>query len=236
MKSTLDAPELEAHRELERFLKALANVNRLRLLEELQTPQGYGDLDLPPSRIDEQGDPGRAITRQALRRHVEELMGIGVVIPVSSSRGGAMRFTVDRARLYGIVEQLRKLATVEPEMAVPHGTVDLSAPPRADPAPGPHVVLVRGVHEGRTFPLERGREEWLVGRSRATPICLDYDPYISGTHARILRKDDGFVLADLPGNKNGTYLNWTKLERGGFAPLKSGDILGLGTSLLVFRA
>lgn len=232
----LDPPELESHRELERFLKALANVNRLRLLEALQTPQAYADLELPPSRADDAGDPERAISRQAMRRHIEELMGIGVVLPVSGGRGGAMRFTVDRARLYGIVEQLRQLATVEPEWAVAAGTVNLAAPELQKTAVGPHLVLVRGVQEGRTFPLEQPREEWLLGRNRASALCLDYDPYISSAHARILRRDGGFVLADLPGNKNGTYLNWRRLERGGFAVLRAGDVVGVGTSLLVFRA
>lgn len=104
-------------------------------------------------------------------------------------------------------------------------------------ASGPHLVLARGVQEGRSFPLaRRGEDEaWSIGRQRHQPVCLDYDPYISSEHARILSKEGKFFLMDLPNNKNGTLLNWQKMVRGGIAPLKSGDVIGVGMSLLVFR-
>ncbi len=226
-------PRLE---ELERVFKALANINRLKLLVQLQTPRGYSEIDLSPSRGDSAGSEDRSISRQAVRSHIQELMDIGVVVEAPSDGQGS-QFLVDHSQLFALIERMRSLAQIQPTVEVTGKTLGLeinASPPDAD---GPHLLLVRGVEEGRCFELDGGDEDgqWTVGRASETDITLDYDAYVSSEHAKILRRDGEFFLMDSPANKNGTFLNWEKLTRGGIAPLSSGDVLGIGLSLLVFR-
>ena len=224
--------------ELERVLKALANVNRLKLLETLQVPQGYADINLQPSRGDEWGSDERAISRQALRKHLHELMEIGVVVELPSGESGTRRYTVNHARLFGVVEQMRQIATVRGGAPSGGQTVDLEVGRPGGGVDGPHLVLVRGVQEGRCYSLvTQNREpEWSIGRGRGADVSLDYDPYASTSHARVVLKERQFFLVDLPSNRNGTFLNWNRMVRGGVAPLKAGDVIGVGMSLLVLRA
>lgn len=219
--------------ELERLLKALANVNRIRLLQTLQRPKGYRELDLQPSREDSWGSDERAITRQAVRGHLKALMDIGVVREARDGDGAS--FVVNHARLFGVVEELRQLATLRPTAEAGDATMNLDARTPGVDVAGPHLALVRGVEEGRAFPLLSDRAEWTIGRRRSAEICLDYDPYVSSDHARIVRRDGAFFLMDAPASKNGTLLNWSRVARGALAPLKAGDVVSVGRSLLVFR-
>lgn len=223
--------------DIEQALKALANVNRLQLLFELQEPKGYADIDLSPSRDDAWGSGERSISRQAIRGHMEPLLDLGLVkeAPRSGKRGKA--FIVDHGELFTLTEQLRQIATVQPKVEVDDGTMNLETPARAPDVDGPHLVLVRGVEEGRSFPLVDADpgDRWSIGRTRDAEIALDYDPYVSGDHAHVVRKEDGFFLVDHPDNKNGTFLNWARMTEGGVAPLSPGDVIGVGMSLLVFR-
>lgn len=222
--------------ELEPLLKVLANFNRLRLLEELQTPKRYAELDLQPSRDDQWGSDARPISRQAVRGHLEALMDIGVVNEIREP-GGPPAYVVNHSRLFALVEQLRQIATVRPSLEAGGETIDL--PHRSSPSgpTGPHLLLARGVEEGRGFPLAatRGEGGWTIGRRRGVAVCLDYDPFVSSEHARVVAKDGRFVLTDIPGNRNGTWLNYRRLARGAAAPLSPGDVIGAGKSLLVFR-
>lgn len=222
---------------MEKALKALANINRLRLLVDLQEPKGYGDIELSPSREDPWGSGRRSISRQAIRGHLEPLIELGLVQETDDDPGRTKTFIVDHGRLFTLVEQMRRLATVRPTVPVGGGTMDLDAPLETPDVDGPHLVLVRGVEEGRAFPLQEPPEgdRWSIGRDRETAVPLDYDPYVSGTHAYIVEKDEGFFLVDDPDNKNGTFLNWSQMTDGGVAPLSPGDVIGVGMSLLVFR-
>ena len=220
--------------ELEATLKQLANVNRLRLLETLQTPRRLAEIELAPSREDGWGSSERAISRQGIKHHLQALLELGVVTPAATAQGDP-GYVVNHAMLFGVVEQLRTLATIRGAVDVAHDTAPLRAGGAAGAVAGPHLVLARGVHEGRAFPLE-GKEEWVLGRSSRCDAVLDYDPYISSEHARIVRKPQGWFLQDIPTNRNGTLLNWAPMVKGGVAPLRPGDVVGIGMSLLVFRA
>lgn len=224
-------------RELERILKALANVNRLALLADLQKPQRYTEVRLAPSRAGP-GSAERPIARQAVKKHLLALKGLDLVV---AAPGPGTSYVLNHARLFGALEQLRALTQVAPT-AASEGmrTVDLDAAPRAPDIAGPQLVLVRGVREGRAFALTSDRAgpegAWVLGRKRECAVSLDYDPYVSGAHAHVVRRDGRFFLVDLPGNRNGTFLNWKLLARGALAELKAGDVVGVGRSLLVFRA
>lgn len=224
-----------ADADVEQVLKVLSNPNRLQLLRTLQSPKAFADLDLAPSRNDGWGSEERSISRQAVRRHVQELLDLGVVVETPAGQDQPTRFLVNHARLFGIVEQLRQIATVRPTLDLEHETMGLRGAANVTVPGGPHLALVRGVQEGRAFALAEGAA-WTLGRTRACSICLDYDPYVSSEHAQIVRKEGGYFLVDLAANKNGTFLNWAPMTRGGVAPLKAGDVIGVGMSLLVFRA
>lgn len=232
--------DLRSLEELERAFKALANINRLKLLLALQRPKGYSEIELTPSRAGGGASKNRPISRQAVRNHIEELRELGVVTETDDD-DRKRRFVVDRARLYAIIEQMRQLATVKPTVDPEGPTMALgeTSPP---PTPtDPHLALVRGVEEGRTFvlngtdePSEEG-QTFVIGRDTSADVPLDYDAFVSGEHAYVHRREDGYFIEDLPQNKNGTFLNWRKVEDGGLAPLSPGDIVGVGLSLLVFR-
>lgn len=222
--------------DLERTLKALANANRIHLLIALQEPRRLGDIDLTPSRRDTRGHEDRAISKQAVRSHIDALIDLGVV----ETRGrtpSELRFVVNHARLYEVTERLRELATVKATVPVQDQTMARDPTGAAAAASGPHLVLVRGVREGQVWPLG-GPEPpggWLIGRRRDAAISLDFDPYVSSAHCRIVRREGRHFLADLLENRNGTLLNWQAMVRGGIAPLKAGDLISVGMSMLLYR-
>ncbi len=223
-------------REMERAFKTLGNINRLRLLVELQEPKGYAEIELPPSRSDGAGGGGRTITRQAVRSHLNPLMELGLVTEVERD-GAGQRFIVDHSRIFALMEQMRDITNVRSTEPVSDRTMNLQGDADAQTVQGPHLVLARGVYEGRSFPLTGLTEgqRWLVGRKQGSDICLDYDAFVSSDHAELLNKEGRFYLRDLPENRNGTFLNWERLEDGAMAPLDAGDVVGVGRSLLVFR-
>ena len=222
--------------ELERVLKTLANANRLELLIELQEPKRVVELTLSPSRADGAGSEERAISRQAVKNHVAALVEIGVVEQTEEGYANA-RFVVNHARLFEVTERLRQIATVKPTRPVAMETRDLDdQKPRPRPA-GAHFVLVRGVREGQAYPLESPgpSDGWLIGRRPEAQVRLDYDPFVSGSHARVIAREGRHFLVDLPGARNPTRLNWEEMLRGGVALLEPGDVVGVGLSLLVYR-
>jgi hypothetical protein len=227
----MDAATVE---ELGKVLKALASESRIALLVALQRPLRLSEIDLTPSR--EGWGPGdRTVSRQAVRNQLRILEGLGVVRALTDD--GETRYVVHHARLYEVTERLRELATVRPEVDVAHETISMRSPNVAPRPTGAHLVLVRGVREGQVFPLagESPEQGWLIGRAKEAPVALDYDPYVSTAHARVLPRGDGHALVDLPSNRNRTFLNWNPIARGAVAPLQPGDLIGVGMSLLVYR-
>ena len=67
-------------------------------------------------------------------------------------------------------------------------------------------------------------EEVVLGRERGDILFSD-DGYVSGTHAKISLRRDGFYLSDL-GSSNGTFIKIDK-ER----PISSGTFILMGQQL-----
>ncbi len=149
-------------------------------------------------------------------------------------------YALNPQRLFQIVEEFRKLGNLGADSPVPRDeTVEAGAvrPPAAPP--GPALVLVHGVREGKAFPLRRqdlrdGRG-WVVGRKPSVHVALEYDPYVSTENSEVLIADGRYRILDLRSSKNGTWLNWRRLEPDERAALRPGDVAGVGRSLLVFR-
>jgi len=64
---------------------------------------------------------------------------------------------------------------------------------------------------------------------------VDLKRSVSRRHARILQKDDGYVLIEEVGALNGTFVNGTKLTAGQSHSIEDGDQLGVGMVKLVFH-
>lgn len=223
------------------LLSALGSPNRLRLLTLLQEPRTLGEIELPPSKPSDQRDD-RAISRQAVEKHIDRLAEFGLVR--QETREDASRpqreFVIDRASLFAVLEELRQLGAVEPQAEVdPQATVDLDDVQESDLPPGRKLVLVHGAREGVTFPLRnRDLEDprgWILGRSADAHVALEYDPYVSKENAEIIPGPDGPKLVDLRSSTNGTFLNWSRLDPGEETPLSTGDVVGVGRSLLVYH-
>jgi pSer/pThr/pTyr-binding forkhead associated (FHA) protein len=66
-------------------------------------------------------------------------------------------------------------------------------------------------------------------------VSLDFDPFVSNENSQLLWEGGRYHLADIPGSRNGTALNFGKIPSETPVRLRDGDIIGVGHSLLVFR-
>lgn len=89
------------------------------------------------------------------------------------------------------------------------------------------LVVCRGPNEGSRYMLDA--EVTRAGRHPDSDIFLD-DITVSRRHAEIIRRADGFHVADV-GSLNGTYLNRDRVED---AKLNNGDELQIGKFKLAF--
>lgn len=229
---------------LERYLTVLSHANRLELLKIVREPRTLGEIRLTPGDAQAGQSPGRTISRQAVQKHLDQLVEAGLVRVRTAKKGdrrAQKEYLLDQARLFAVVEELQKLATLEARVEPdPYETAPLEESGAGDWPEGLKLVLVHGVHEGRAYPLRRSAIEeprgWIVGRDPKAHVRLEYDPYVSMENAEIVPTGDGgFELLDLRTSTNGTRLNWRMLPVGGQAELRSGDVIGVGRSLLLFR-
>ncbi|HVL48036.1 MAG TPA: FHA domain-containing protein [Candidatus Thermoplasmatota archaeon] len=236
------ADEIDFER-LEAFLKVLATTNRLELLSLLRRPKTLDEIRLTPAASQAAGSPDRAISRQAVQGHLDRLIDVGLVRVASTERKGkraVQEYALDHARLFAVLEEMRKLSRLESTAAVdPFATESLGEGRPLAWEDGPKVVIVHGVREGRAFPLKASAAKaprgWIIGRAADAHVPLEYDPFVSTENSEIVKTAEGFRLLDLRTARNGTYLNWNRLPVGGSAPLESGDVIGVGRSLVVFR-
>jgi transcriptional regulator of acetoin/glycerol metabolism len=97
-------------------------------------------------------------------------------------------------------------------------------------APSRHVLDgVDEVHIGRG--ASRAARRIAEAGARRLAITLA-DHHVSSAHARVVRREGGYVLEDL-GSKNGSFVNGTRDQA---TPLADGDLLQIGQTLLLFRA
>lgn len=230
------------YEQLEDYLRALAFSTRLELVHKLRVPQPLQDIRVTPKQNRPGENPDRAISRQGVEGHLAKLEEIGVVESMEEEGRRGKLYHVNPRKLYQITEEFRRLSILTlgaPTSA--DATVEVDAPAAATREDaGPRLVLVHGLLEGKAFALRRkdlhdGRG-WIIGRKPGLHATLDYDPYVSLENSEIVPHGNGFHLLDLRSSRNGTRLNWRMLAPDERAPLKTGDIIGVGRSLFVFRA
>ena len=228
---------------LEAYLKTLAYANRLELINVLRRPRTLDEIHLTPGASQAGANPDRPISRQAVQNHLDKLAEAGLVRVGLTERKGKRaiyEYVTDHARLFAVLEEMRKVSAFEPIVRLdPDRTEALPDAEEAQWEEGPKLVVAHGVHEGRAFPLRSSQRPpgrgWVVGRGDDAQVPLEYDPYVSVENCEVVQVGRQFRVLDLRSAKNGTLLNWRRLPLGGEAPLRSGDVLGVGRTLLVFR-
>ena len=231
-----EAPD---YAELSRYLRVLSEPNRLALLRKLQFPHALADIDLQPSRPGTALSATRALSRQAVHEHLGKLRDLGLVQARSAERDGrgVTEYVVNHARLFVLLEELRRLSLIRAAREEASQATVAGRPETPADAPMPKgraLVLASGPFEGSSYPLE-GAGPWLIGRDDDLAVALTYDPFVSKHNTRLALQGGTLLAHDLPGNRNGTRVNWRPLPPGGSAPLAAGDMLGVGRSLLVVR-
>jgi CRP-like cAMP-binding protein len=128
------------------------------------------------------------------------------------------------------------------ETAAPVVPPVLTEPERRADDEEPGVARLELVENGLVVPLYGadvliGRYDPVTGQKPDVDLTeIDLKRSVSRRHARILQKDDGYVLLEEVGALNGTFVNGTKLNAGQSHPIADGDQLGVGMVKLVFRA
>lgn len=220
-------------------LAALANPVRLALLRQVRTPKALSEIRIRPMEVGP-GGADRALARQTVKTHLDRLVEIGVVIPREGEReyGATTEYLLNHQTLYALAEEFRELAKLR--AAADPGGVTRAGEEHA-PATDlrrPCLMLVKGLEEGRTFdltPPTAGRRDWMIGRRRGLDVSLDFDPFVSTEHAAVTWDGKAYLLHDQPESRNGTFLNFRPLDKGAPARLQTGDVIGVGRSLLMFR-
>jgi predicted component of type VI protein secretion system len=87
----------------------------------------------------------------------------------------------------------------------------------------------QGAQAGTTYHITSA--EAIIGREEETEISVR-DPEVSRRHARISWQSGNYSVEDL-GSTNGTFLNGALVTSP--QPLRSGDTIGMGQTLLVFQ-
>ena len=93
------------------------------------------------------------------------------------------------------------------------------------------LVVREGPNPGQEFELSQ--TPTVIGRAPgAQSEIIITAPGVSRRHAQISQRGDQYIVEDL-NSSNGTFLNGQRIT--GSAPLKSGDVIGLGQAIqLVF--
>lgn len=90
------------------------------------------------------------------------------------------------------------------------------------------LFIIKGADQGKRFELKA--KVLGLGRDNSNPIRL-HDTEVSRRHAEVRKVNDAFHLVDLA-SANGTYLNDEPVTE---SPLKSGDQVRLGQTVLIFQ-
>lgn len=214
-----------SQRELAHALEALGNPVRLALLHRLARPAFLRDL------AREFG-----ITRQAMTRHVEELERVGLVVGRPGRRGSlpATEYRADPAGLFAFKESVLGLALPADALPAHESPTRPGSLPAGRPArEGPGLLLVHGDAPGRWYALPRG-SSWILGRDPRNDVCLSYDPFASARHALLGREGAAWTITDLHAT-NGTLVDFVPLAPGETRPLRSGSVVTVGRSRLLFQ-
>lgn len=95
------------------------------------------------------------------------------------------------------------------------------------------VIITTGAQEGHVIPLLINRVTIGRATSKANWDIALQDPSVSRPHAQLERVNNVWTISDL-GSANGTMVNGTVITEKG-RMLRDGDIIALGSTLILFR-
>lgn len=203
----------------------LSNVARLALLRNLYTPRTVADVSALLGT-----DPAR------VEQDLRALEADGWIKPSGDGPGARRAYVLAKNRWFEFVEGLRRVASGDPgaERAPLFETVGVLQVSRPSLIfAGPALIVAQGLHPGQVRRLAPPGP-WAIGRDEGLFLTLDYDPFVSTRHVEVREQAGQHLLMDLS-SRNGTFHNWERLPRGGQAPLKPGDVVGVGKTMLVYR-
>jgi pSer/pThr/pTyr-binding forkhead associated (FHA) protein len=97
----------------------------------------------------------------------------------------------------------------------------------------PFLVMRDGQQRQRVLALEPERPELVIGRAPASDVCIDWDPTVSATHARLERTGGTWFVHDDGFSRNGSFLGGDRVH--GHRPLRDRDRLRFGRTEVLFR-
>lgn len=210
-------------------LKALANPKRLALLRFLREPHYLEEI---ASEL--------KMSRQAAQEHVALLVEAGLLEKAAGERpsGPVVEYRLVRQRYFSLFEDLRVLGATLPEADAEALQRTLAGPAQAPGARAEQaeLLVVGGFSPGLCAPLQRGSAgaALVLGRDPASGLVLDWDLMVSNRHAEVRPQPKGHLVVDLF-SRNGTYLNGTRIPGGTPVPMRSGDLLQVGRTMVVYR-
>jgi CRP-like cAMP-binding protein len=110
------------------------------------------------------------------------------------------------------------------------------------PASGSEEGVLHHGPSGTEYALSKEAETTVGRRDRVTGITPDVDlterdkeRTLSRSHAKIVKRDDGYCVFEDIGTSNGTFVNDERVPTGTQVPLKAGDRVRFGAVELVFQ-
>jgi pSer/pThr/pTyr-binding forkhead associated (FHA) protein len=101
-------------------------------------------------------------------------------------------------------------------------------------AAGRALLLFRDAgHAPCTHRLDPGDSPVRIGRRPDNALVIHWDDQVSRAHAELTWSGRCWVLRDAGRPRNGTFLNGRRLQAA--VPLKDGDVVRMGRTLLVFQ-
>lgn len=207
-------------------LRVLASPSRLRILSLASRSP------VRPREVATALDVSDVVARKHLGRlkgrYLRSQDGGFVVIP------DALRHTAD---LLSRLADGADIEELDQEFDVGRGATHAAPRKRTPWTPPTHdrtLLELRGsAYQGR-HPLD-AQSGWsaLVGRSDACAIRLEHDLRVSSVHA-VVRYDGGLFIADNQ-SRTGTWLNGRRLRDGDRMPIRLGDVVQVGDTLLVVQ-
>lgn len=211
--------------DLEEIFRALANQNRLRILQLLRQPHVTAELNIAHPDGHNGGDVGsRLISRQALCRHLDQLRAAGLVQRDPNSDPRQPSYVVNPVAMK---ESVRKIyeALVADAAAPPAGPVEA---PR-----GPHLIVLDAPSGEYAVPLDARRDSWSLGRFPDDSVPLDFDPSVRTRHAILARNRTDFGIVSQGAAE--VKVNFARVEPHKPATVRHGDILTIGGTRIAFR-
>jgi len=129
--------------------------------------------------------------------------------------------------------RLESTATrVDRRQTVLQGSYPAEPEARADDRALVAVLAAPGIGPGgAVFAVRAGKNA--IGADPASDVCLHADSEVSGEHALLLCRKNGFFLADRM-STNGTWVNGEEIDVTGAVALADRDVIRVGNTLLQF--